>query len=133
MAEKTVVKTTDAPGSAGPYSQAIIAANNMVFTAGQLGLNPQTGKFVEGDIEEQTAQAIKNIQVVLAAAGCTLDDVVKTTVFLKDMEHFARMNAVYVQFFTTNPPARSTVQVARLPLDGLVEIETIAVLSLKQP
>ncbi|MBC8100861.1 MAG: RidA family protein [Armatimonadetes bacterium] len=128
---KTVIHSPDAPQARGPYSQAIVAANGMVFTAGQLGTDPATGKFVEGEpgqaIEAQTAQTLRNIQMVLGAAGCTLADVVKTTVFLKDMDDFARMNAVYATFFTEQPPARSTVQVARLPQDGLIEIETIAV------
>lgn len=127
MARKTAVDTNEAPPKGGPYSQAIIAGG-LVFTAGQLGTDPATGNFVEGGIEAQTRQVLLNIQAVLKAAGCTLDDVVKTTVFLADMNEFAAMNAVYATFFPHDPPARSTVQVARLPKDGRVEIETIALL-----
>src|SRR5690606_20553423 len=113
-------QTDKAPAAVGPYSQAIVA-NGMVFTAGQVPLDPSTGKLVEGDIRAQTTQVLKNVQAVLEAAGSSLDKVVKTTVFLKDLNDFAAMNETYAQFFTNQPPARSTVQVARLPLDALVE------------
>lgn len=119
--------TAQAPAPVGPYSQAIIA-NGMVFTAGQVPLIPGTKTIIEGGIREQTQQALQNVRAILEAAGTSLDKVVKTTVFLKDMNDFAAMNEVYGTFFTSTPPARSTVQVARLPLDVLVEIETIAVL-----
>lgn len=124
--QKSVVQTEAAPAALGPYSQAIIA-NGMVFTAGQTGTIPEARKLAEG-IEEQTRQTLNNIKAVLEAAGTNLDHVVKTTVFLADINEFAAMNAVYKTFFAENPPARSTVQVANLPGGALVEIETIAVL-----
>jgi len=127
LMSKNAIQTDKAPAAVGPYSQAIVA-NGMVFTAGQVPLDPSTGKLVEGDIRAQTTQVLKNVQAVLEAAGSSLDKVVKTTVFLKDLNDFAAMNETYAQFFTNQPPARSTVQVARLPLDALVEIETIALL-----
>ncbi len=123
---KSIVQTEAAPGAVGPYSQAIIA-NGMVFTAGQTGTNPSTKKLAEG-IEEQTRQTLTNVKTILEAAGTNLDHVVKTTVFLADINDFAAMNGVYKTFFAENPPARSTVQVANLPGGALVEIETIAVL-----
>lgn len=122
---KQAVSTDKAPGAVGPYSQAIIA-NGMVFTAGQVPLVPGTKALVEGDVQAQTRQVFANLQAVLEAAGTSLDKAVKTTVFLKDMNDFAAMNEVYATFFTGAPPARSTVQVAKLPLDALVEIEVIA-------
>lgn len=122
---KKVVSTDKAPGTAGPYSQAIIA-NGFIFTAGQLGTNPETQTFAEGGIQAQTEQALKNIKTVLEAAGSSLDKVVKVTVFLDNIEDFAAMNEVYVTFFPNDPPARSAFEVARLPLGGMVEIETIA-------
>ena len=123
--KKQIITTKNAPQAIGPYSAAV-KAGSYVFTAGQLGLDPETGKFVPGGIEEQTEQALKNLQALLEAAGSGLGKVVKTTVFLNDMNDFGAMNAVYAQFFTENFPARSAVQVARLPLDGLVEIEAVA-------
>lgn len=122
---KQAVSTDKAPGAVGPYSQAIVA-NGMVFTAGQIPLVPGTKALVEGGIQEQTRQVMNNLTAVLDAAGTTLDNAVKTTVFLSDMNNFAAMNEVYATFFTGNPPARSTVQVARLPMDALVEIEVVA-------
>lgn len=127
MANKIAIHTDKAPPKGGPYSTAI-QTGNLVFTSGQVGLVPTTGKFIEGGIEEQTRQVLENVKVVLEAAGCTMNDVVKTTVFLSDMNNFAAMNAVYATFFGDTPPARSTVQVARLPMDALVEIETVAVI-----
>lgn len=127
MTEKIIVHTDQAPPAAGPYSQAI-KAGNMVFTAGQIAFDPKAGAFVEGGIQEQTRQVFANLQEVLAAAGCQLTDVVKTTVFLKDMNDFAAMNAVYAEIMGDHRPARSTVEVARLPRDAQVEIEMIAVL-----
>ncbi len=122
--DRSVVQTSNAPQAIGPYSQAIIAGD-MVFCSGQIPLTPD-GVLVEGDVAAQTRQVLTNLQAVLAAAGSSLDQVVKTTVFLVDMNDFAAMNAVYAGFFTANPPARSTVQVARLPRDARVEIEAIA-------
>ena len=118
---KTIVATTKAPGAIGPYSQGI-KANGFVFASGQLGLVPETGQFAEG----QTRQSLANVKHVLEAAGSGLEKVVKVTVFLKDMKDFAAMNAVYSEFFKEDCPARSAVQVAALPKDGLVEIEVIA-------
>jgi len=123
--KKVIVKSDKAPAALGPYSVAV-KAGHMVFTAGQLGIDPSTGEFVEGGIEAQTRQALENIQAVLEAAGTKLTKVVKTTVFLYDMNDFGAMNGVYGEFFTKKFPARSAVQVTRLPKDGLVEIEAIA-------
>lgn len=125
---KQVIHTPNAPAAVGPYSQAIIA-NGLLFTAGQIAIDPSVGKVVEGDIRAQTRQVLTNIRALLEAAGTNLERVVKTTVFLKNMDDFSAMNEVYGEFFPSNPPARSTVQVAKLPLDVLVEIETIALLS----
>jgi 2-iminobutanoate/2-iminopropanoate deaminase len=124
---RQIVHTEAAPPAVGPYSQAVVA-NGLVYTAGQLGLDPQTRALVAGGVEAQTKQALTNLRSVLEAAGSGMDRVVKTTVFLKDMDDFAAMNAVYASFFAADPPARSAVQVARLPLDGLVEIEAVALL-----
>ena len=124
---KTVIATADAPAAVGPYSQAI-KANGFVFTAGQLGLDPATGKLAGNDITSQAKQALTNIAAVLKAAGTSIANVVKTTVFLTDMNDYKAVNVVYATFFTDAPPARSAVQVAALPLGGLVEIETIALL-----
>ena len=122
---KKVIATTEAPAAVGPYSQAI-AVGNLVFCAGQIPLDPTTGNLIEGDVTAQTRRVIENIKAVLAAAGATLDDVVKSTVFLLDMNDFAAMNAVYAEYFASPFPARSTIQVARLPKDARVEIEVIA-------
>ena len=121
-----VVSTDKAPGAIGPYSQAI-KASGMVFCSGQIPIDPATGNFVSEDISEQTVQVFKNLMAVLEAAGSGLDKVVKTTVFLADMNDFAAMNEVYANYFTENKPARATVQAARLPRDAKVEIECIAV------
>ena len=122
---KQTISTDKAPGAVGPYSQAIVA-NGMVFTAGQIPLIPGTKSLVEGDIQAQTRQVFANLTAVLEAAGTSLDKAVKTTVFLKDMNDFTAMNETYATFFPSNPPARSTVQVAKLPMDALVEIEVVA-------
>lgn len=122
---KKVVRTDKAPGAAGPYSQAIIA-NGFVFTAGQLGVVPGTREFAEGGIQAQTRQALNNLKAVLEAAGTSPERAVKVTVFLDDINDFAAMNEVYEGFFGAMPPARSAVQVAKLPLGGLVEIEVVA-------
>ncbi|WP_410770923.1 RidA family protein [Fontibacillus sp. BL9] len=121
---KQVISTKAAPGAIGPYSQAVQVGEH-VFTSGQLGLIPETGELAEG-IQEQTAQALRNVSAILEAAGTGLDKVVKTTVFLQDMNDFAKVNEIYGSFFAEPYPARSAVQVARLPKDGLVEIEVIA-------
>ncbi|MEX1139631.1 MAG: RidA family protein [Bacteroidota bacterium] len=120
------VFTDQAPAPIGPYSQAIIAGG-FVYTAGQIPLDPVTKNLVEGDIKVQTEQALKNVESILKAAGTSMKSVIKTTVFLKDMGEFAQMNEVYARFFSESAPARSTVEVARLPKDVKVEIEAIAV------
>lgn len=122
-----VITTDTAPKAIGPYSQAIkIKSGETIFTAGQLGIDPASGNLVEDGIAGETRQALKNVKAILTAAGSGMDQVIKTTVFLKDLNDFATMNAVYAEFFPNNPPARSTIQVARLPKEGLVEIEAIA-------
>lgn len=125
--QKTVVHTKEAPGAVGPYSQAI-RVGPFLYTAGQIGLDPETGKMVADDIELQTERVLKNLRAVLQAAGGDLSNVVKTTVFLLDMGEFGAMNGVYAAFFAEDPPARSAVQVAALPLGGRVEIEAVAYL-----
>lgn len=126
--KKKVVQTDKAPKAIGPYSQAI-RIDSMVYTAGQIALDPATAELVAGGVEEQTRQVLNNLRNVLEAAGSSLDLVVKTTVFLKDMNDFPKMNSIYAEFFGENPPARSTVAVAGLPKGGLVEIEAVALLS----
>lgn len=125
MADKTFVQTAAAPAAIGPYSQAVIHSG-LVFTAGQIPLDPKTGVMVGEEIGEQTAQVLRNLSAVLEAAGASLESVLKTTVFLLDMDDFPAMNEVYGQFFGQYRPARSTVQVARLPRDSRVEIECVA-------
>ena len=122
--ERTVVATEEAPQAIGPYSQAIVA-NGFVFTAGQIPLDPATGKLVEGDIGVQTERVMRNLEAVLAAAGSGFDRVVKTTCFLADLNDFAAFNAVYGRFLGEAPAGRSTVQVAKLPLGALVEVECV--------
>ena len=120
-----VITTNKAPAAVGPYSLAI-QAGNMLFSSGQLGLNPETGAMPEG-VEAQTRQSLATIQAILDEAGFAKSDVVKTTVFIRDMNDFAAVNAIYADFFGDTKPARSCVEVARLPKDGLVEIEFVAV------
>lgn len=123
--EREVVATTKAPGAVGPYSQAV-CAGDLVFTAGQIALDPATGQIVGDDISAQTDRVLLNLQAILEAAGSGLTRVVKTTVYLQDMADFAQMNQVYSRYFTSSPPARTTVEVSALPLGGLVEIEAVA-------
>ena len=125
MSVRSAIIAPHAPKAIGPYSAAI-QTDQFVFCSGQVGLNPDTGELVVPDIEGQTRQALTNLKNVLEAAGTNLDKVVKTTVFLKDMADFARMNTVYGEFFSSTPPARSTIAVAGLPRGALVEIEAIA-------
>ncbi len=122
---KEIISTSDAPGAIGPYSQAI-KTGGMVYCSGQIPIDPSTGEFVSDDVSGQTEQVLKNLAAVLAAAGSGLGQVVKTTVFLADMNDFAEMNEVYGRFFSENKPARATVQAARLPRDARVEIDCIA-------
>jgi 2-iminobutanoate/2-iminopropanoate deaminase len=124
---RTVVHTDKAPKAIGPYSQAI-RTDTMIYTAGQTGLDPVTGNLVDGGVEAQTRQVLVNLQNVIEAAGSTIGHVVKTTVFLKDMNDFPKMNAIYAEFFGENPPARSTVEVAGLPKGGVVEIEAVVLI-----
>lgn len=123
---RRVIATKDAPSAIGPYSQGVAAKGTMVFTSGQIPLDPATGSVVGSDITAQTRQALTNVKAVLSAAGAELKNVVKTTVYLADMNDFASMNAVYSEFFTEDFPARSAVQVARLPKDVKVEVEAVA-------
>ena len=122
---REIVKTESAPAAIGPYSQAV-RAGGFIFCSGQIPLDPKTGEFVAGGVAEQTEQVMRNLSAVLEAAGASLAQVVKTTVFLADMNDFAAMNEVYGRYFQENPPARATVQAARLPRDARVEIEVIA-------
>lgn len=123
---KEIVATSNAPKAIGPYSQGI-KANGFVFTAGQVAIDPATGNVIEGDIRQQTERVLKNVNAILQAAGSSLDQAVRTTVFLKNMSDFAAMNEVYGKFFTARQPARSTVEVAQLPKNVLVEIDVIAI------
>ncbi|HIE56836.1 MAG TPA: RidA family protein [Anaerolineales bacterium] len=127
MTKKQIITAKDAPAAIGPYSAAV-RAGDFIYTAGQLGITPADGNIVAGGIEAETRQALKNLRAVHQAAGASLENVVKTTVFLRDMNDFAAMNAVYAEFFTADFPARSAVQVARLPKDAAVEIEAVAFL-----
>ena len=123
--EKKVIATTKAPSAIGPYSQAI-QVGNLVYTSGQIPIDPATGTFVEGGIKAQTRQSLLNVQAILKEAGLTMDNVLKTTVFLADMNDFADMNSVYAEFFAEPYPARSAVAVKTLPKNALVEIEVVA-------
>lgn len=124
---RETVKSDGAPGAIGPYSQAV-KANGFVFVSGQIALDPRTGQMVGQDIKTQTRRALDNIRAVLEAAGSSLDRVVKCTIFLRDMNDFGPLNEEYGSYFMELPPARSTVQVAKLPRDALVEIEAVAIL-----
>jgi len=127
MPQKRIIATDDAPKAIGPYSQAVIYGDT-VYCSGQIPLDPATNQLVEGGVAEQTARVLENLKAVLEAAGSSLDRVLKTTVFLQDMGEFAAMNEVYGRYFHVNPPARATVEAARLPRDVRVEIECIAAL-----
>lgn len=123
--EKKIIKTDKAPGAIGPYSQAV-QIGSLLYTSGQIPLDPTTGEVVQGDIKLQTKRVLDNLAGVLAAAGSSFDQVVKTMVFIKDMNDFSALNEVYAEYFVNDPPARSCVEVARLPKDVKVEIELIA-------
>lgn len=122
---KEIIHTDSAPKAIGPYSQAV-AWNELVFLSGQIPLDPATGALVEGGIEEQTARVMENLKAVLAAAGAGFDTVLKTTIYVKDLGDFAKVNEIYGRYFPSNPPARATVEVARLPRDVRVEVDAIA-------
>jgi 2-iminobutanoate/2-iminopropanoate deaminase len=123
---KRIIKTEDAPAAIGPYSQAV-EVNGTLYISGQIPVNPATGKVIEGGIKEQTHQVLKNIGVILKSAGYTYNNVVKCTCLLSDMDNFKEMNEIYASYYSENPPARAAYGVARLPLNVLIEIETIAV------
>jgi len=122
---KKIINTEKAPKAIGPYSQAV-EANGMLFISGQVPINPETGKIVDGGIEEQTGQVMKNIGAILKAAGYTFENVIKSTCLLNDMDNFAAMNEIYAKYYPENPPARAAYGVVKLPLGVLIEIETIA-------
>ena len=124
---KKNLSTPKAPAAIGPYAQGVAASGSMVFVSGQLPIDPATGELCTGTMAEQTRQSMNNVAAILAEAGCTLADVVKTTIFLKDLGDFAEVNGAYAEFFPNDPPARACVQVAKLPKDARVEIEAIAV------
>jgi len=122
---KQVIRTEQAPAAIGPYSQAV-AANGLIFAAGQIPLDPRTGQLVAGDVRVQTKRVLENLKAVFEAAGSSMDKVVKTTVYLRDLNDFGAMNEIYGEYFRENPPARATVQVGKLPRDAAVEIEAVA-------
>lgn len=124
-AHRTIVQTADAPKAIGPYSQAV-KTDALVFVSGQLALDPATGNLVDSDIRAETRQAMKNLRSILVAAGSSLENVVKVTLFIKNMDDFAMINEVYGEFFAADPPARACVEVARLPRDARVEVEAVA-------
>ncbi len=126
MNAKRIIRTDQAPQAIGPYSQAV-EANGFVFVSGQIALEPKTGVLVEGDVKAQTRRVMENGKAILASAGCGIDKVVKTTIYLKNIGDFAAVNEVYGSYFTSDPPARATVEVSRLPKDVAVEIDFIAV------
>jgi 2-iminobutanoate/2-iminopropanoate deaminase len=124
--EKKVVFTEKAPKPIGPYSQAIIAGN-LIFTAGQIPIDPATNQVVQGDIKEQTRRVLENLRAILESVGATFDDIVKVTIYMKDLNEFSAMNEVYSEYFKNSPPARTTVEVSRLPRDVRIEIDLIAI------
>ncbi|MCI0331366.1 MAG: RidA family protein [candidate division Zixibacteria bacterium] len=129
---KEVIKTAEAPAAIGPYSQGIAApCGKIIFIAGQIAINPKSGELVNGGIVEQTKQVLENIKAILTVSGAKMEDVVKTTVFLPSLDDFTLMNETYARYFPANPPARSTVEVGRLPRGAKVEIEAVAVLQKK--
>lgn len=125
---RKTIQTKDAPAAIGPYSQGLAFQGELVYTAGQIPLDPSSGKLLNDDIEEATERVLLNLKAVLEAAGSSIDNVVKTTVFMTDLSEFSRMNEIYARFFTQNPPARSAVQVSALPLGARIEIEAVALI-----
>ncbi len=124
--KKRIIQTDQAPAAIGPYSQAV-RVDNFLYTSGQIALDPQSGEFLSGEIEQETERTIENISAILTAGGLSLDNVIKTTVYLTDLSHFTRMNHIYEKYFSGNKPARACVQVAALPKGAKVEIEAIAI------
>ena len=127
--DRTIIATPGAPGAIGPYSQGVVTPQGFVYTAGQIPIDPATGELVGGDIQTQTRRAMENVKAILEAGGATIGSVVKTTVYLKDMSEFGAMNEVYAEYFRASPPARSTVEVARLPRDVRIEIEAVGLVN----
>lgn len=125
---KKIISTDRAPGAIGPYSQAVVA-NGFAFLSGQIPIDPATNQLIEGDVVAQTVRVLENLKIVLEACGSSLDQVVKTTVFVKDLGEFAKINETYARYFPKDPPARATVEAARLPRDVRVEIECVALVS----
>lgn len=123
--EKEIISTEKAPGAVGPYSQAV-RYGNLIYTAGQVALHPERGQMIEGDVKEQTHQVFANLKAILEAAGTGLENIIKTTVFIVDMDKFGDVNEVYGEYFKGDFPARSCIEISRLPMDALVEIEAIA-------
>lgn len=122
---KRIISTSNAPAAVGPYSQAI-RVDNLLFISGQIPINPETGELIKGSIEVQVERVLRNIEAILKAAGMGLEDIVKTTLYLKDINNFDRVNSIYKRYFVNSPPARATIEVSRLPKDAEVEIEAIA-------
>ena len=129
--EKETISTKDAPQAIGPYSQAV-RFNNLIFVSGQIPIKPETGKILKGNIKEQTRLILKNLSTILAAGGSSLDNVLRTTIFLTDLENYPVVNKTYAQYFNDLPPARSTVQVAKLPMDAQIEIDAIACINTEE-
>ena len=129
--QKEIISTKDAPQAIGPYSQAI-RFGNLIFVSGQIPIEPETGKILKGDIKEQTKLILENLNNVLAASGSSLDNVLRTTIFLTDLEDYPAVNETYAQYFNDLPPARSTVQVAKLPMDAQIEIDAIACINTEE-
>ena len=126
--QKEIISTKDAPQAIGPYSQAV-RFDNLIFVSGQIPIEPETGKILKGDIKEQAMQILKNLNNILVAGGSSLDNVLRTTIYLANLENYSLVNETYAQYFNDFPPARSTVQVAKLPMDAQIEIDAIAYLS----
>jgi len=129
--QKEIISTKDAPQAIGPYSQAV-RFNNLIFVSGQIPIKPETGKILKGNIKEQTRLILKNLSTILAAGGSSLDNVLRTTIFLTDLENYPVVNKTYVQYFNDFPPVRSTVQVAKLPMDAQIEIDAIACINTEE-
>ncbi len=129
--QKEIISTKDAPQAIGPYSQAV-RFNNLIFVSGQIPIKPETGKILKGNIKEQTRLILKNLSTILAAGGSSLDNILRTTIFLTDLKNYPVVNKTYAQYFNDFPPARSTVQVAKLPMDAQIEIDAIACINTEE-